>query len=203
MRARQQVNLRVPRSVVVRAARGRPLVTAISRPFWHRSGTPPLVSCRRSRYSPPVGALRSGNSPPRSRDSPWGDVRVAACRRGSGPRGAHLCELIGERAGRLLILTSARSPAGWYRLFPSLVVAESLLGKLINTSRQVLMTGPGYRPRKRPGRSPGHEERQRKSGSAAGSAGSARRRAAGPGLLRIRASPAAALPPATSGRSMR
>ena len=154
MRARQQVNLRVPRSVVVRAARGRPLVTAISRPFWHRSGTPPLVSCRRSRYSPPVGALRSGNSPPRSRDSPWGDVRVAACRRGSGPRGAHLCELVGERAGRLLILTSARSPAGWYRLFPSLVVAESLLGSLISTSRQVLMTGPGYRPRKRPGRIP-------------------------------------------------
>ena len=73
---------------------------------------------------------------------------------GSGPHGARLCELVGERAGRLLILTSARSPAGWYRLFPSLVVAESLLGRLISTSRQVLMTRPGYRPRKRPGRIP-------------------------------------------------
>jgi hypothetical protein len=82
------------------------------------------------------------------------DVRVAACRRGSGPRGARLCELISERAGRSLILTSNRSPAGWYPLFPSPVVAESLLGKLISTSRLVLMTGPGYRPRKRPGRIP-------------------------------------------------
>jgi DNA replication protein DnaC len=31
------------------------------------------------------------------------------------------------------------------------VVAESLLDRLINTSHQILMDGPSYRPRKRPG----------------------------------------------------
>jgi hypothetical protein len=49
------------------------------------------------------------------------------------------------------------APAGASRnpsLFPSPVVAESLLDRLISTSHQVLMTGPGYRPRKRPGRIP-------------------------------------------------
>ena len=32
------------------------------------------------------------------------------------------------------------------------VVAESLLDRLINTSHQVFMNGPSYRPNKRPGR---------------------------------------------------
>ena len=31
-------------------------------------------------------------------------------------------------------------------------ITESLLDRLINTSHQVLMDGPSYRPRKRPGR---------------------------------------------------
>jgi hypothetical protein len=38
-RFRQGVNLRVSRSEAVRHARARPLVTAVSRPFWHESGT--------------------------------------------------------------------------------------------------------------------------------------------------------------------
>ncbi len=59
-----------------------------------------------------------------------------------------------ERTGRSLILTPKRSPADWYPLFPNPVVAESLLDRMINTSHQVLMTGPGYHPRKRPGRIP-------------------------------------------------
>jgi DNA replication protein DnaC len=63
-----------------------------------------------------------------------------------------LYELITERAGRSLILTSNRSPADWYPLFPNPVVAESLLDRLINTSHQVFMNGPSYRPNKRPGR---------------------------------------------------
>jgi DNA replication protein DnaC len=50
-----------------------------------------------------------------------------------------------------LILTSNRAPKDWYPLFPNPVVAESLLDRLINTSHQVLMDGPSYRPRKRPG----------------------------------------------------
>jgi len=52
----------------------------------------------------------------------------------------------------VIILTSNRKPLDWYPLFPNPVVAESLLDRLINTSHQVLMDGPSYRPRKRPGR---------------------------------------------------
>lgn len=65
-----------------------------------------------------------------------------------------LYELISERAaaGRSLILTSNRSAVDWYPLFPNPVVAESLLDRPINTSHQVFMNGPSYRPNKRPGR---------------------------------------------------
>lgn len=64
-----------------------------------------------------------------------------------------LYELISERAqaGRSLITTSNRNPPDWYPLFPNPVVAESLLDRLINTSHQVFMNGPSYRPNKRPG----------------------------------------------------
>jgi DNA replication protein DnaC len=67
-----------------------------------------------------------------------------------------LYELISERAaaGRSMILTSNRSPVDWYPLFPNPVVAESLLDRLINTSHQVFMNGPSYRPNKRPDQSP-------------------------------------------------
>jgi DNA replication protein DnaC len=61
-----------------------------------------------------------------------------------------LYELTNERAGRSLILTSNRSPVDWYPLFPNPVVAESLLDRLINTSHQIFMNGPSYRPNKRP-----------------------------------------------------
>jgi len=44
------------------------------------------------------------------------------------------------------------APVDWYPLFPSPVVAESLLDRLINNSHQVFMNGPSYRPSKRPGR---------------------------------------------------
>jgi len=65
-----------------------------------------------------------------------------------------LYELVSERAqtNRSLILTSNRSPVDWYPLFPNPVVAESLLDRLINTSHQIFMNGPSYRPNKRPGR---------------------------------------------------
>ena len=52
-----------------------------------------------------------------------------------------LYELITERAGKSMILTSNRAPADWYPLFPNPVVAESLLDRLINTSHQVFMKG--------------------------------------------------------------
>jgi DNA replication protein DnaC len=65
-----------------------------------------------------------------------------------------LYELVSDRAqhGRSLITTSNRSPVDWYTLFPNPVVAESLLDRLINTSPQIVMNGPSYRPNKRPGR---------------------------------------------------
>jgi DNA replication protein DnaC len=65
-----------------------------------------------------------------------------------------LYELVAERTRthHSLLLTSNRAPVDWYRLFPNPVVAESLLDRLINTSHQVFMNGPSYRPNKRPGR---------------------------------------------------
>jgi len=63
-----------------------------------------------------------------------------------------LYELITERAGKSsTIITSNRAPADWYPLFPNPVIAESLLDRIINTSHQVFMNGPSYRPAKRPG----------------------------------------------------
>ncbi|MEU0788122.1 ATP-binding protein [Streptomyces sp. NPDC006173] len=61
-----------------------------------------------------------------------------------------LYELVSERQGRSLIITSNRAPSDWYPLFPNPVVAESLLDRLINTSHQVIMNGPSSRPNKRP-----------------------------------------------------
>jgi DNA replication protein DnaC len=65
-----------------------------------------------------------------------------------------LYELVSARAsaGKSLIITANRAPVDWYPLFPNPVVAESLLDRLINTSHQVFMNGPSYRPDKRPGR---------------------------------------------------
>jgi DNA replication protein DnaC len=63
-----------------------------------------------------------------------------------------LYELITERSGSSLILTSNRAPQDWYPLFPNPDVAESLLDRVINNSHQVFMNGPSYRPNKRPGR---------------------------------------------------
>ena len=61
-----------------------------------------------------------------------------------------LYELITERAGRPMILTSNRTPADWYPLFPNPVVAESILDRIINTAHHVGMPGRSYRPRRRP-----------------------------------------------------
>ncbi|MEU0597476.1 IS21-like element helper ATPase IstB [Streptomyces sp. NPDC006393] len=61
-----------------------------------------------------------------------------------------LYELVSERSGRSLIITSNRAPSDWYPLFPNPVVAESLLDRLINAGHQVIMNGPSYRPNKRP-----------------------------------------------------
>jgi DNA replication protein DnaC len=76
-----------------------------------------------------------------------------AMRELTAPQADDLYELVAERtrAHRSLILASNRSPLDWYPLFPNPVVAESLLDRLINTSHQVFMNSPSYRPNKRPG----------------------------------------------------
>ena len=61
-----------------------------------------------------------------------------------------LYELITERAGRPVILTSNRAPADWYPLFPNPVVAESILDRVINTAHHIAMPGRSYRPQHRP-----------------------------------------------------
>lgn len=81
--------------------------------------------------------------------SSWTDF---AMRELTASQADDLYELITERAGKSLILTSNRGPADWYPLSPNPVVAESLLDRLINTSHQVFMNGPSYRPNQRPGR---------------------------------------------------
>ncbi|MBT2226043.1 ATP-binding protein [Nonomuraea sp. NEAU-A123] len=63
-----------------------------------------------------------------------------------------LYELISERSGKSVIITSNRAPEEWYKLFPNPVVAEALLDRLINSSYRVFMDGPSYRPNKRPGK---------------------------------------------------
>jgi DNA replication protein DnaC len=75
-----------------------------------------------------------------------------AMRELTAPQADDLYELITERAGKSLILTSNRAPADWYPLFPNPVVAESLLDRLINNSHQAFMNGPSYRPNKAPAR---------------------------------------------------
>ncbi|CAO5171542.1 transposase [Frankia sp. AiPs1] len=61
-----------------------------------------------------------------------------------------LYELVRERSGKSVLLTSNRSPVDWYPLFPNPAVAESLLDRLVNAAHQVVMNGQSYRPHKRP-----------------------------------------------------
>lgn len=80
----------------------------------------------------------------------WSGSHDFAMRQLSAAQADDLYELVSERQGRSLIITSNRAPSDWYPLFPNPVVAESLLDRLINTNHQVIMNGPSYRPNKRP-----------------------------------------------------
>lgn len=68
----------------------------------------------------------------------------------TGPQADDLYELVTERAGKSLILTSNRSAEHWYPLFPNPVVAESVLDRIINTAHHLHLDGRSYRPRQRP-----------------------------------------------------
>lgn len=108
----------------------------------------------RSAKSWAVGWSRSGDSPGavEADDHDWGSGGCVGGEKLRFTKTADLYELINERANRSLILPSNRSPVDWYTLFPNPVVAESLLDRLINNSRQILMNKASYRPHKRPGR---------------------------------------------------
>lgn len=69
----------------------------------------------------------------------------------SPSQGDDVYELVTERGGRSLILTSNRSPKDWYELFPNAVVAEGVLDRLVNASYHLQMAGRSYRPERRPG----------------------------------------------------
>jgi len=63
-----------------------------------------------------------------------------------------LYELVNRRYRRgSLILTSNRAPADLYALFPSPVVAEGLLDRLLNSAYTITLQGRSYRPQQRPG----------------------------------------------------
>jgi DNA replication protein DnaC len=77
-----------------------------------------------------------------------------AMREFTAPQAEDLYELLLERLGRpglSLVLTSNRSPSDWYPLFPNAVVGESILDRLINSSRDIALEGKSYRPTRRPG----------------------------------------------------
>jgi DNA replication protein DnaC len=62
-------------------------------------------------------------------------------------------ELVRERDRHgSMIVVSNRAPVDWYSLFPSPVLAEGTLDRLINSSHHVVMAGRSYRPLRRPGR---------------------------------------------------
>lgn len=97
-----------------------------------------------TRTAPGTSACADSSAPTCSSST---TSRCASCPR---PQADDLYELVSERQGRSLITTSDRAPSDWCPLFPNPVVAESLLDRLINAGRQVIMHGPSYRPDKRP-----------------------------------------------------
>lgn len=73
-----------------------------------------------------------------------------AMRQLSAAHADDLYELVSKRQGRSLITTTNRAPSDWLSPLPHPVLAQSLLDRLINTSHQIIMNGPSYRPNKRP-----------------------------------------------------
>lgn len=64
----------------------------------------------------------------------------------------NLYQLICERYLRhSTVVVANRPPQEWYSLFSDPVLAEGALDRLVNASHHVLIDGPSYRPRKRPG----------------------------------------------------
>ncbi|GGQ39034.1 hypothetical protein GCM10010279_55580 [Streptomyces mutabilis] len=60
-----------------------------------------------------------------------------------------LYELVSERQGRSLIITSNRAPSDWYPLFPN-GRRRVTPGPADQRQPPIIMNGPSYRPNKRP-----------------------------------------------------
>jgi DNA replication protein DnaC len=73
-------------------------------------------------------------------------------------------EVIIERHRRAsTIVTSNRAIEEWIPLFEDPILAQSALDRLAHNGYQVVMDGPSYRSRQRPGQSPSPGEKKRKS----------------------------------------
>ncbi len=71
------------------------------------------------------------------------------------PQAEDLYEIVKGRYRRgSLILTSNREPKDLYALFPTPVLAEGLLDRLLNSAYVITMLGRSYRPQQRPGAPP-------------------------------------------------
>lgn len=71
------------------------------------------------------------------------------------PQAEDLYELVNRRYRRgSLVLTSNREPQDFYPLFPTPVLAEGLLDRLLNSAYVVPLLGRSYRSQQRPGQPP-------------------------------------------------
>lgn len=52
-----------------------------------------------------------------------------------------------------LVVASNHLPQDWYPPFPTPILAEGILDRLINKAHQMILTGKSYRPQLRPDRS--------------------------------------------------
>lgn len=101
-----------------------------------------------------AGGRADGSWQPRLRRYLAPDVLILddfALREYTLPQAEDLYELVSRRYRRgSLIVTMNREPKDLYPLFPSPVVAEGLLDRLLNSAHVITMLGRSYRPRQRP-----------------------------------------------------
>jgi DNA replication protein DnaC len=101
-----------------------------------------------------AGGRADGSWEPRLRRYLQSDVLILddfGMREFTPTQAEDLYELICERyrAGSMIV-TSNRSPRDWYALFPTPVLAESALDRLVNSAHHVVLRGRTYRPLRRP-----------------------------------------------------
>jgi DNA replication protein DnaC len=85
-------------------------------------------------------------------------------RRLNAQQSSDFYEVIIERHRRAsTLVTSNRSIEEWIPLFDDPILAQSALDRLAHNAHQVVIEGESYRSRQRPGASPAHTPRRRKS----------------------------------------